>query len=155
MAQLQERGLEALFSDQAKSVPGGPPPSFSVVAVSLKKTGGFPDPESLPAMAIAAATARAMEKNGKWALQYGATVGYAGLIDQLRVKLARDNGVEVERENLLITAGASQAIDLVCSAMLNPGDIVLSEEPTWMGAVRMFNAHHATCVGVPLDNEGM
>ena len=96
-----------------------------------------------------------MEKNGKWALQYGAAVGYAGLIDQLRTKLARDNGVEAERENVLITAGASQAIDLVCSAMLNPGDVVLSEEPTWMGAVRIFKAHNATCVGVPIDNEGM
>ncbi|MGI8857307.1 MAG: PLP-dependent aminotransferase family protein, partial [Thermomicrobiales bacterium] len=93
--------------------------------------------------------------NGKWALQYGSAVGYAGLIDQLRTKLARDNGVVAERENVLITAGASQAIDLVCSAMLNPGDVVLSEEPTWMGAVRIFKAHQATCVGIPVDNEGM
>jgi 2-aminoadipate transaminase len=128
---------------------------FSGPSDRINFTGGFPDPESLPAGRIAAATARAMEKNGKWALQYGAAVGYAGLIDQLRAKLSRDNGVTAERENILITAGASQAIDLVCSAMLNPGDVVLSEEPTWMGAVRIFKAHNATCVGVPVDNEGM
>jgi 2-aminoadipate transaminase len=133
----------------------GPPMGFSGPSDRINFTGGFPDPESLPAARIAAATARAMEKNGKWALQYGAAVGYAGLIDQLRTKLSRDNGVTAERENILITAGASQAIDLVCSAMLNPGDIVLSEEPTWMGAVRIFKAHNATCVGVPVDNEGM
>lgn len=155
MAQVQETRLESLFSDQAKSLPGGPPPSFSTGGDRISFTGGFPDPESLPAKAIAAATARAMEKNGKWALQYGAAVGYTGLIDQLRAKLARDNGVVVERQNVLITAGASQAIDLVCSAMLNPGDVVLSEEPTWMGAVRIFNAHQATCTPIPLDNEGM
>jgi len=155
MAQVEASRLDALFSDQAKALPPGPPMGFSGPSDRINFTGGFPDPESLPAERIAAATARAMEKNGKWALQYGASVGYAGLIDQLRAKLARDNGVEVGRENILITAGASQAIDLVCSAMLNPGDVVLSEEPTWMGAVRIFNQHQATCVGVPLDNEGM
>src|SRR6478752_2418140 len=106
MAQVQASRLESLFSDQAKALPAGAPPAFSAgTADRISFTGGFPDPNSLPAKSIAAATARAMEKNGKWALQYGASVGYAGLIDQLRVKLARDNGVEVERENLLITAG--------------------------------------------------
>jgi 2-aminoadipate transaminase len=155
MAQVETSRLAPLFSDQAKALPAGPPMGFSGPSDRINFTGGFPDPESLPAGRIAAATARAMEKNGKWALQYGAAVGYAGLIDQLRTKLSRDNGVTAERENILITAGASQAIDLVCSAMLNPGDVVLSEEPTWMGAVRIFKAHNATCVGVPVDNEGM
>lgn len=156
MAQVQESRLESLFSDQAKALPAGAPQGFSAGNPDrISFTGGFPDPNSLPARSIAEATARAMEKNGKWALQYGQAVGYAGLIDQLRAKLARDNGVQAERENVLITAGASQAIDLVCSAMLNPGDIVLSEEPTWQGAVRLFSAHDATCIGVPMDNEGM
>jgi 2-aminoadipate transaminase len=155
MAQVETSRLEPLFSDQAKALPAGAPGGFSGASDRINFTGGFPDPESLPAARIAAATARAMEKNGKWALQYGAAVGYTGLIDQLRTKLSRDNGVAAERENVLITAGASQAIDLVCSAMLNPGDVVLSEEPTWMGAVRIFKAHNATCVGVPVDNEGM
>jgi 2-aminoadipate transaminase len=155
MATVEASRLEPLFSDQAKALPVGAPGGFSGASDRINFTGGFPDPESLPAARIAAATARAMEKNGKWALQYGASVGYAGLIDQLRTKLSRDNGVAAERENVLITAGASQAIDLVCSAMLNPGDVVLSEEPTWMGAVRIFKQHKATCVGIPVDNEGM
>ncbi len=153
--QVQENRLESLFSDQAKALPAGAPAAFSAGGDRISFTGGFPDPNSLPAKAIADATARAMEKNGKWALQYGSSVGYAGLIDQLRIKLARDNGVAIERENVLITAGASQAIDLVCSVLLNPGDIVISEEPTWMGAVRLFAAHQANCIGIPLDNEGM
>ncbi|MGI8686960.1 MAG: PLP-dependent aminotransferase family protein [Thermomicrobiales bacterium] len=156
MAQVRETRLESLFSDQAKALPASAPAGFSAGnADRISFTGGFPDPESLPAKRIAEATARAMAKNGKWALQYGSAVGYAGLIDQLRTKLARDNGVVIERENVLITAGASQAIDLVCSAMLNPGDIVLSEEPTWQGAVRLFSAHDATCIGIPMDNQGM
>jgi len=155
MAQVQENRIEGLLSDAARKLPAGAPQASSVGTDRISFTGGFPDPKSLPAAAIAAATARAMEKNGAWALQYGAAAGYVGLIDQLRTKLARDNGVEVGRENVLITAGASQAIDLVCTAMLNPGDTIISEEPTWMGAVRMFGAHQANVVGVPLDNEGM
>ena len=155
MAQVQENRIEGLLSDAARKLPAEPPQASSVGTDRISFTGGFPDPKSLPAAAIAAATARAMEKNGAWALQYGAAAGYVGLIDQLRTKLARDNGVEVGRENVLITAGASQAIDLVCTAMLNPGDTIISEEPTWMGAVRMFGAHQANVVGVPLDNEGM
>jgi 2-aminoadipate transaminase len=155
MAQVQENRIEGLLSDAARKLPAEPPQASSVGTDRISFTGGFPDPKSLPAAAIAAATARAMEKNGAWALQYGAAAGYVGLIDQLRTKLARDNGVEVGRENVLITAGASQAIDLVCTAMLNPGDTIISEEPTWMGAVRMFGAHRANVVGAPLDNDGM
>ena len=156
MAQTETSRLESLFSDEAKALPPGPPMGFSAARVTGSTSAAASrTPRACPPSGIAAATARAMEKNGKWALQYGAAVGYGGLIDQLRTKLARDNGVEVERENVLITAGASQAIDLVCSAMLNPGDVVLSEEPTWMGAVRIFKAHKATCVGIPIDNEGM
>lgn len=156
MAQVTGSRIEGLFSERLRKTPAGAPPAFATdIGDRVMFTGGFPDPNSLPAKAIAEATARAMEKNGKWALQYGASLGYAGLIDQLRAKLARDNGVEVAANQVLITAGASQAIDLVCAAMLDPGDVVLSEEPTWMGAVRMFNAHDAKIVGIPMDNEGM
>lgn len=155
MARVQHDRLEGLLSDMARRLPAGPPQRVSAGTDMISFTGGFPDPKSLPAQRIAAATARAMEKNGQWALQYGSAAGYAGLIDQLREKLQRDNGVAVERENVLITAGASQAIDLVCSVMLNPGDVILSEEPTWMGAVRIFRAHQAKVIGVPMDNEGM
>ncbi len=159
MAQATTDILSGLYSDigrRAGATPGmGGPQSRMAGADTITFAGGLPDPKSLPAMSIAAATTRAMEKNGEWALQYGSAQGYRGLIDQLRAKLARDNGVQVEPENVLITAGASQAIDLVCAALLNPGDTVISEEPTWMGAVRMFTAHEAGIVGVPMDEHGM
>ena len=94
MAQVEASRLESLFSDEAKTLPPGPAMGLSGPSDRINFSGGFPDPESLPAERIAAATARAMAKNGKWALQYGAAVGYAGLIDKLRAKLSRDNGVD-------------------------------------------------------------
>jgi len=109
----------------------------------------------MPTGAMAEAARRAMEKNGQWALQYGAATGYSGLIEQLLVKLKRDNGVDVRPENVLITAGASQAIDLVCDALIDPGDIILSEAPAFLGAIRLFNAHQAKIVGIPMDDQGM
>ena len=156
MAQTETTRIEELFSEAAKAVPPGPPMSFSAGAADrVNFTGGFPDPKSMPKKEMAAAAVRALEQKGEWALQYGSTMGYSGLIDQLLAKLKRDNGVELGPENVLITAGASQAIDLICATLLNPGDTVLSEEPTWMGAVRMFHAHKANIVGIPMDNQGM
>ncbi|HEY7907707.1 MAG TPA: PLP-dependent aminotransferase family protein, partial [Thermomicrobiales bacterium] len=156
MAQVQASRLESLFSDQAKALPAGAPPAFSAGSADrISFTGGFPDPNSLPAQRIAEATARAMEKNGQWALQYGGAAGYSGLIEQLLIKLKRDNGVDVRPENVLITAGASQAIDLVCDALVDPGDTNLSEAPAFLGALRLFNAHRANVVGIPMDDQGM
>ncbi len=156
MAQTETTRIEELLSEAAKAVPPGPPMSFSAGAADrVNFTGGFPDPKSMPKKEMAAAAVRALEQRGEWALQYGNTMGYSGLIDQLLVKLKRDNGVELGPENVLITAGASQAIDLACATLLNPGDTVLSEEPTWMGAVRMFHAHKANVIGIPMDDKGM
>jgi 2-aminoadipate transaminase len=155
MVQAQENGIASLYSDLVRRTPPGPRTPAPRPQDCISLAGGLPDPKSLPAREIAAATARALERHGEWALQYGASQGYAGLIEQLRIKLARDNGLDVGPDNVLITAGASQAMDLVCRALINPGDTVLSEEPTWQGAVRVFRAYQANVVGIPLDTEGV
>ncbi len=155
MAQTETTRLDDLFSAAARRVPPGPPNGRGLLPDRVNFAVGSPDPTSMPTQEIAAATARAMERNGQWALQYGAPAGDAGLIAQLLLKLKRDNGVDARPENVLITAGASQAIDLVCAALLDPGDVILTEEPTFLGALRLFRAHGATIVGIPMDNEGM
>lgn len=155
MAQTRTARLDDLFSAAARHVAPGPPAGRGLSADRVNFAGGAPDPGSMPTKEIAAATARAMEKNGQWALQYGAATGYTGLIEQLLIKLKRDNGVEVRPEHVLITAGASQAIDLVCDALVDPGDTILSEEPAFLGALRLFNAHRANVVGIPMDDQGM
>ncbi len=115
---------------------------------------GFPDPGSLPATEVAAAAARALERNGQWALQYGDTAGYRGLIDVLLEKLRRDQGIEASRENVLITAGGSQALGLVLNALIDRGDPVVSEMPTWLGAIQAFKNVGAEVVGIPVDDDG-
>ncbi|MDQ6832588.1 MAG: aminotransferase class I/II-fold pyridoxal phosphate-dependent enzyme, partial [Chloroflexota bacterium] len=155
MVQTETTRLDGLFSAAAKRVAPGAPQGRGLSPDRVNFAGGAPDPKSMPTKEIAAATARAMEKNGQWALQYGGSAGYTGLIEQLLIKLKRDNGVDVRPENVLITAGASQAIDLVCDALVDPGDVILSEEPTFLGALRLFSAHQANVVGIPMDDQGM
>lgn len=155
MAQTETTRLDELFSEAAKRVPPGPAGGRGLSPDRVNFAGGSPDPKSMPKKEMAAAAARAMEKNGEWALQYGAAAGYAGLIEQLLIKLRRDNGVDVRPENVLITAGASQAISLVCDALVDPGDTVITEEPTFLGGLRHFNAHRAKIVGIPMDDQGM
>lgn len=115
---------------------------------------GFPAPDSLPYDGIAAATSRAMTTHGEWSLQYGPTFGYAGLLDLLVEKLNRDQGIACSRENLILTAGGSQALGLLCELFVDRGDTILSEAPTWAGAVHTFKNIGANVVSVPVDEHG-
>src|SRR5688500_18367281 len=116
---------------------------------------GFPDPSSLPADEVAAVTTRVLAERGPAALQYGDYVGYSGLIDAVIAKLSRDQGIEARRENVLITAGGSQAIGLLLDALVDWGDTVVSEMPTWVGAVQAFRNVGANIVSIPVDREGI
>lgn len=117
-------------------------------------SGGFPDPARLPFEDIAAATARAMGSHGQWPLQYGPTFGFEGMLDFLVKKLAAGQGIQCTREHLLLTAGGSQALGLLCDLLLDPGDTILSEAPTWMGAVRTFANYGVEVESVPVDELG-
>ena len=113
---------------------------------------GFPAPECLPNEDIAAATARALRTHGEWALQYG---GDPGLADVLIKKLARDQKIICTRDNLMITAGSSQALAYICELLLDPGDVVLSEAPTFLGTARMMRNLGVEIEPVPLDDDGV
>lgn len=117
-------------------------------------SGGFPDPTRLPFKEIAAATSRAMDSHGQWPLQYGPTFGFEGMLDFLVTKLSKAQGMTCARENILLTAGGSQALGLLCDLFLDPGDTILSEAPTWMGAVRTFANYGVQVESVPVDELG-
>ena len=115
-------------------------------------TYGLPDEESFPAQAIAEATASVMAEQAASALQYNSP---RPLVDYLVGQIKRDQGLELQRENLLITNGSSQAIQLVCRLLIDPGDYVVVEGPTFLGAVRTFLNAEAQVAEVPLDDEGI
>lgn len=147
--------LDALFSLRAKQVDPAPLlAGMDNAGERISFTFGFPDPASLPADEIAAATTKALAERGRAALQYGDNAGYSGLIDTLIAKLRRDQGIVAGPENILITAGGSQAIALLLDAFVDWGDTICSEMPTWLGAVQAFNNVGANVISIPVDAEG-
>jgi len=146
--------LQALLSKRGQDLPGPRVGDPRKSAELISFYAGFPDPASLPAADVAKATVRAMEKDGAWALQYGNSTGYQGLVDVLLAKLKRDQGIVAARENVLITAGGSQALALVLDAFVDWGDTIITEAPTWMGAVRAFKNVGAQPVSIPVDEQG-
>ena len=154
MTESLHHTVEELYSDRVKRTGparmGDPRRSASYISF----LAGFPDPASLPKGDVVEATRMALERDGEWVLQYGASRGYGRLVDELLIKLRRDQGIEASVENLLITNGASQGLDILTQALCDPGDVIISEEPTWSGAVQTFRAAGAEVVTVPLDAHG-
>ena len=147
--------LQALLSRRARDLPSQPRlGNASEATKRIFFAGGFPDPGSLPAAEVAEATTRVLARAGDKALQYGNTTGAPELIEVLLAKLARDQGITARPENVLITAGGSQAMALVLDAFVDWGDPVIVEAPTWMGAVRALKNVGATQVPVPVDDQG-
>jgi 2-aminoadipate transaminase len=116
--------------------------------------GGLPAPEVFPVEEVRAATDRVLTEHGTTALQYTTTEGYRPLRDLFVRHMAR-YGVTVGPENVLVTSGSQQALDLVGKLLINPGDRVLTEEPTYLGALQAFNAYQAEYLPVPIDDEGL
>jgi 2-aminoadipate transaminase len=116
--------------------------------------GGLPAPEVFPVEEVRAATERVLKDHGTTALQYTTTEGYRPLRELLVRHMGR-YGVTVRPENVLITSGSQQALDLVGKLLINPGDRVLVEAPTYLGALQAFNAYQADYLPVPIDDDGM
>lgn len=117
-------------------------------------TYGFPDPGSFPIEELVEAAARMLRTRGKDALQYGPIAGPEPFLDLLVAKLAGE-GIAATHDNLLVTAGGSQGIDLVAHLLLNPGDTMVVEAPTFIGALQTFRNLEADVHEVPLDAHGM
>lgn len=116
--------------------------------------GGLPAPELFPVDEIEAATHRVLAGHGREALQYGTTEGYLPLRELLVRHMSR-YGIRVAPANVLITSGSQQALDLVGRAFVDPGDTVLVEAPSYLGALQAFNICEPDYVTVPLDAEGV
>lgn len=116
--------------------------------------GGLPAPELFPVQAIDEAFRTALARDGQSALQYGITEGHLPLREWIAAR-ARSHGVAADADELLITTGAQQGIDLVAKVLLDPGDVVVVESPTYLAAVQTFAAYEARLVSVPGDDDGI
>src|SRR2546429_255326 len=116
--------------------------------------GGLPDPATFPVEEIKAITAGLLEREANLVLQYGPTEGDARLRDELVKWMAKD-GIHVSRDQVLVTLGSQQGLDLVGRVFLDPGDLVIVELPSYMAALQVFRSYRAEMRGVPQDDAGM
>ncbi len=116
--------------------------------------GGLPAPEVFPVDQIADATARVLRDLGTTALQYGTTEGYLPLREMIARHTSR-YGLDITPDNILITSGSQQALDLLGKVFINRGDRILVESPTYLGALQAWNAYGAEYVSVSSDEDGM
>lgn len=117
--------------------------------------GGLPAPELFPVDAVRAAAEAVLAADGRAALQYGVTEGHPPLREWIAAHLAATVGLPARAEELLITHGSQQGLDLVARVLLDPGDIVLTENPAYLGALQVFQAYEAEPVGLECDEAGL
>lgn len=116
--------------------------------------GGFPAPEVFPIEKFKEACDTVLTEMGKQALQYGATEGYQPL-RELIASNAGKYGIQVSADNVLITTGSQQALDLLGKIFINRGDRILVESPTYLGALQAWNAYGCNYVTIDSDDDGM
>lgn len=134
----------------------------SVIREILKSSGntiplaaGNPAPDAFPVDDIRKIVADVLENQPILALQYGITEGYGPLVEVLS-KLAKERyGAYGENDKLIITSGAQQVMSLSCHCLINDGDVIICEEPAFIGALNCYRSFGAKLVGVPLEKDGM
>ncbi len=120
----------------------------------LQLTYGFPDPGSFPISHLISAATTVLKDHGQNALQYGPIQGPEPFRQLLSKKLFAE-GIHADPENILVTVGGSQGIDLIGHLFVDPGDVVIVEAPTFIGALQTFRNLEADLHEVPLDGDGM
>jgi 2-aminoadipate transaminase len=120
----------------------------------ISLAGGLPDTSTFPAEDLAALMARVAADESARALQYGPTEGMDEL-KQCIVRVMAEEGMDVVADELLVTTGGQQVIDLVCKTLVDPGDVIVAEGPTYPGAVPTFGAYEADVVQIEMDANGM
>ena len=116
--------------------------------------GGAPDPNLFPKAEFAEIAKEILETQGNVALQYGVTEGYAPLREWTRKRLV-NQGVITENDDLIIVSGGQQGIDLATKSLINPGDGVICEEPSFIGGLNCFRSFNAELYGVPVQSDGI
>ena len=116
--------------------------------------GGLPAPELFPLQEIQEAYNRVLGTDDPSVLQYSTTEGYLPLREDIAGKM-REKGMRVEPDNILLTNGSQQGLDLIAKLFIDPGDLIAVEDPTYLGAIQTFSSYQANFVTIPADQEGI
>ncbi len=120
----------------------------------ISLAGGLPDTTTFPPDSYASLMSSVAAEACARALQYGPTEGLS-LVKGCIADVMRAEGMEIDPEEVLVTTGGQQVIDLVCKTLVDPGDVIVTEAPTYPGAVPTFSAYQADVVQVTMDRDGM
>ena len=149
---------QGLFSDRINDVPR----SFirEILKVGISKdvisfAGGLPNRELFPIKELKEATAKVFDEAGMDALQYSNTEGYEPLREYIAERYLLKQGLTVSPENILITSGSQQGLDLLGKTFLNEGAEVIIEQPGYLGAIQAFSVYRASFQPVPLTTDGL
>ena len=120
----------------------------------ISLAGGLPDTSTFPAATFAAQMTRIAQESTAEALQYGPTEGFAETVDCI-LEVMGAEGMLPDPDDVIVTTGGQQAIDLICKTLVDPGDVVICEAPTYPGAVPVFCSYQAETIQIDCDEDGM
>ncbi|MGN0988747.1 MAG: PLP-dependent aminotransferase family protein [Eubacteriales bacterium] len=117
--------------------------------------GGNPDPTTFPADKMASIADKLFAESATSALQYSVTEGYPRLREQIASRLREKFSTGTDDDSLLVLTGGQQGIDLTCKVICNEGDVVITEEPSFIGALNAFRTYKTRLCGVAMDGDGI
>jgi 2-aminoadipate transaminase len=120
----------------------------------ISLAGGLPDTAAFPKETLAAVMGRIARESSAEALQYGPTEGMTGAKKCIAEVMAAE-GIRADLDDMIVTSGGQQVIDLVARALVDPGDVIVAEAPTYPGAVPVFSSYQADVVQIEMDSDGM
>ena len=149
--------IQSKFSEKVRHLEGSAiREMFKLMAKPgiISFAGGAPDPALFPNEEFATIAEEVLRERGPLALSYGITEGYTPLRDWVIDRLS-SQGIDTEKNDTVIVSGGQQGIDLAAKSLLNPGDGIICEEPSFIGGLNCFRSYNAELFGVEVENDGL
>ena len=157
-AALEQHDWSAGLAQRTRALGGGEITAILALAGAtdvITFSGGFPDPATFPTEILGEIAGRLIAGDAAVALQYAATEGLAGVRDYMAGRLEALEGTRPGPGELMITSGGIDCMELLAKSYLDPGDQVVVEAPTYLGAIMAFRGYEADLHGIPMDDDGM
>lgn len=157
MPVIRETSMQPFFAQRFAKVE----PSFireilkvAVNPAVISFAGGLPNPDFFPSEELEVATAKVLQNKGNGALQYAATEGFGPLREYIAERYRLQHGLQVSPDNILITNGSQQALDLIGKVLVDEGSDLIIEEPGYLGAIQALSVYQPNFRGVSLNDDG-